>query len=126
MPGQFTEERIRRADVQSLLCRVSVHPVADYAKRFPGEMPSRVTVTLTDGRVLTRALLDYPGFRSRPQTWSDAVDKFMVLSAPYAAESVLSSIVTAVNNMENIRVAELTRLLRDLGAPASAAARDAA
>jgi 2-methylcitrate dehydratase len=126
MPDQFTEERIMRADVQSLLCRVSVHPVADYSKRFPGEMPSRVTVTLTDGRVLTRALLDYPGFRSRPQTWNDAVEKFTVLSAPHAAESVISSIATAVHDMENIRVVELTRLLRDLGVPASAGARDAA
>ena len=126
MPGQYTEERIKRTDVQSLLCKVSVHAVADYSKRFPGEMPSRVTVTLTDGRVLTRALLDYPGFRSRPQTWNDAVEKFTELSAPYAAESVIRSIATAVHEMENIRVVELTQLLRNLGAPARAEARDAA
>jgi hypothetical protein len=40
--------------------------------------------------------------------------------------SAISTIVTTVNNMENVRVADLTRLLRDLGSPASAAARDAA
>jgi 2-methylcitrate dehydratase len=126
MPDQFTGERIARADVQSLLCRVSVHPLADYSKRFPGEMPSRVTVTLNDGRVLTRALLDYPGFRSRPQSWNDALEKFTTLSAPHASESVIGNIAAAVNNIENIRVVELTRLLRDLGASATAGARDAA
>jgi 2-methylcitrate dehydratase len=126
MPEQFTAERIARADVQSLLCRVSVHPVADYSKRFPGEMPSRVTVTLTDGRVLTRMLVDYPGFRSRPQTWQDAVEKFTTLSAQHASQSVIGSIVAAVHDIENLRVSELTRLLRDLGASASAGARDAA
>jgi 2-methylcitrate dehydratase len=83
-------------------------------------------VTLTDGRVLTRALADYPGFRSRPQTWTDAVEKFTTLSAPHASASVIRAITAAVHDIENIRVAELTRLLRDLGAPATAGARDAA
>ena len=126
MPDQFTEERIKRADVQSLLCRVSVHPVPDYSRRFPGEMPSRVTVTLTDRRVFTRALLDYRGFRSRPQTWDDAIEKFTVLSSRNASEKVISSIANAVHHIENKRVVELTRLLRDLGAPANADAREAA
>jgi len=126
MPDQFTEERIKRADVQSLLCRVSVHPVPDYSRRFPGEMPSRVTVTLTDRRVFTRALLDYRGFRSRPQTWDDAIEKFTVLSSRNASEKVISSIANAVHHIENKRVVELMRLLRDLGAPANADAREAA
>ena len=126
MPAQFTPERIRRADVQALLCRVAVHPVADYSNRFPAEMPSRVSVTLKDGRVLTRALADYPGFRSRPETWDAAVEKFTVLAAPNSDIEVLNEIAGAVLDLENRRTADLTRLLRDLGQPAGAEARDAA
>jgi 2-methylcitrate dehydratase len=126
MPAQFTLERIRRADVQSLLCRVAVHPAADYSLRFPGEVPSRVSVRLTDGRVLTRALSDYPGFRSRPLTWDEAVAKFTVLGSRHASLRVLGDIASAVHEIENLRVTDLTRLLRDLGQPANAGVRDVA
>ncbi len=126
MPAQFTEERIGRADVQTLLCRVAVHAKHDYSLRFPGEMPSRVTVTLKDGRVFARALLDYPGFRSRPLTWDEAVEKFTVLASSHASPDVLNNIASAVYKIEKLKVADLTRLLRDLGQPADAGERDAA
>ena len=126
MPAQFTPERISRADVQALLCRIAVHSIAYYSERFPAEMPSRVRVTLTDGQVLTRALSDYPGFRSRPQTWDDAVAKFTVLASPRADPRVLDDIAGVVLDLENRRVSDLMRPLRDLGQPAEARARDAA
>lgn len=117
LPAQFTPDRIQRADVQELLCRVTVRPIAEYSRRFPREMPSRVTVTLTDGRVLTRALSDYPGFWTRPQTWDEALAKFTMLAAPHSSASVLSEIAAAIFETEHIKVAELTRLLRNLGTP---------
>jgi 2-methylcitrate dehydratase len=126
LPAQFTPERIQRADVQALLCRVTVHPIAEYSRRFPREMPSRVTVTLTDGRVLTRALSDYPGFWTRPQTWDEAVAKFTMLAAPYAPPSALGEIATAIHDVEHIKVAELIRPLRKLGPSCQADALEAA
>ena len=122
MPAQFASERLHRADVQALLCRVVVRARAEYSARFPKEMPSRVTVMLTDGRVLTRALSDYPGFRTRPQTWEDAVAKFTRLAAPHIADTMLAEIASAVRDLEQITVAELTRSLGQLGAPANRAA----
>jgi 2-methylcitrate dehydratase len=80
-------------------------------------MPSRVTVTLTDGRVLTRALSDYPGFWTRPQTWDEAVAKYTKLASPHVSAPVLGEIETAIHNIEHIKVAELMRLLRNLGTP---------
>ena len=126
LPAQFTAERIRRADVQALLCRVAVHPIPEYSRRFPREMPSRVTVTLTDGRVLTRALSDYPGFWTRPLTWDEAVAKFTMLAAPNVAAPMLTEIATAILETEHIKVAELTRLLRNLGTPTRAGKLEAA
>ena len=126
MPEQFAAERLERADVQALLCRVVVRSNAEYSARFPEEMPSRVTVTLTDGRVLTLALSDYPGFRTRPQTWEAAVAKFTTLAASHVADTVLAEIASAVGELEHITVAELTRLLGSSGSRARSAALDAA
>ena len=43
-PPQFAPDRIQRADVQQLLCRVSVRSSQAYSQRFPDEMPARVAV----------------------------------------------------------------------------------
>jgi len=126
MPAQFMPQRLQRADVQALLCRVVVRPHAEYSARFPEEMPSRVTVTLADGRVLTRALSDYPGFRTRPQTWEDAMAKFTTLAASHIADTVLTEIASAVRDLDHITVVELTRLLGHLGAAAQSGALEAA
>ena len=108
MPAQSLSERIERADVQELLCRVVVRPLAEYSSRFPLEMPARVTVTLNDGRVLTKERYDYPGFRTRPHTWEDAVRKFRMLAAPHVNEMVITNLAGAVRDIEHIAVAELT------------------
>jgi 2-methylcitrate dehydratase len=126
MPAQFAPQRIQRADVQALLCRVVVRPLADYSARFPDEMPSRVTVTLTDGRAFTRALADYPGFRTRPQTWDDAVAKFTMLAEQRTTDSARADIVAAVRDLDHISVVELTHLLRCLVRPTRRAARQPA
>jgi 2-methylcitrate dehydratase len=126
MPAQFTAERLQRADVQALLCRVVVRSHAEYSARFPEEMPSRVTVTLTDGRVLTLTLSDYPGFRTQPQTWEGAVAKFTTLAAPHVADTVLVEIAGAVRELEHITVGTLTQLLSYLGPPVRSGALNAA
>ena len=126
MPAQFASERLHAADVQTLLCRVVVRSRADYTARFPEAMLSRVTVTLTDGRILTLALSDYLGFRTRPQTWEDAVAKFTTLAASPVPDTALAEIAGAVRELENITVVELTRLLGPSGAPAQSGVLDAA
>ncbi|HXJ39288.1 MAG TPA: hypothetical protein VNH18_08405, partial [Bryobacteraceae bacterium] len=103
-----------------------VRPRGDYSARFPEAMPSRVTVTLRDGRIFTLALTDYPGFHTRPQTWEDAVGKFTTLAPSGVDEPALAQIVSAVHNLEHIKVAELTRLLGHLGVSAQSGALDAA
>jgi 2-methylcitrate dehydratase len=76
-----------------------------------------VTVTLTDGRILSRTLSDYPGFRTRPQSWEDAVSKFTALAEPHASQSVRADIVAAVQDLDEIMVAKLTRSLSHLKVP---------
>ena len=118
LPEQYAPERIQRDDVQQLLLRVVVKPNPDFSRRFPMEMPARVTVTLRDGRVLTRELGDYPGFTTRPVSWSDATSKFLALASRLVPEDVLAEISSAVSELDHIPVLELTRLLCRAGVPA--------
>jgi 2-methylcitrate dehydratase len=115
MPEQYTEERINRRDVQELLNKVSVHPTDEFSKRFPDEMPCRLTITLRDGRALTREIDDYPGFTTRPMSWEMAFEKFERLTAPYTTVYSRRSIADAVKNLELIPVRDLMRLLDSAG-----------
>src|SRR5262249_45763094 len=114
MPDQYRPERIERPDVQSLLNKIRVRPSADYSRRFPEEMPCRVTVVLNDGRILTKEKRDYEGFLSRPMSWETVARKFERLSAPYADRELRRVIIDAVANLEAIQVTDLTRLLSEV------------
>jgi 2-methylcitrate dehydratase PrpD len=77
-----------------------------------------VLVTLRDGRQLELERRDYPGFTTNPMPWSDVREKFMQLAAPHTSSTDLTELVSAVENLEGIRVRELTRILSRISAPA--------
>ncbi len=110
-PAQYRPERIQRQDVQTLLRRVSVRPQPAYSQRFPDEMPCRISVTLQDGRVLTKEKRDYEGFHTRRMRWETVVKKFEWLSQPYVDSALRRKIVDVVANLESTQVADLARLL---------------
>jgi 2-methylcitrate dehydratase len=124
MPAQYLPERIVRRDVQELLKRVIVRPSDELSRRFPAEMPCRLTVHLRDrrphapwdGQVLIKDKTDYEGFRGRPMSWSTVVSKFERLAQPYVDGTLLLEIEAAVENLDRIEVRELTRLLGQTGA----------
>lgn len=110
-PVQCAARRVQRTDVQSLLCRVTVRPLDAFSRRCPNELPSRVVVTLHDGRVVANELSDYHGFYTRPYTWDDALAKFAALTENRVPESRASEIATAVYELEKTSVGDLTGLL---------------
>lgn len=126
LPPQFSPERLRAPDVQTLLCRVVVRPRDAYTARFPEAMPARVTVTLSTGRIFTLSLSDYPGFHTRPQTWDGAVSKLANLGASHVDDTVLDHIANAVWDLDRISTTELTRALAHIAARSQSGALDAA
>ncbi len=111
MPDQYRPDRIRKEDVQSLLKKVVIKPSAEYSRKFPDEMPCRVTLTIRDGRKVKKEKRDYEGFQTRPMSWETAVEKFEILSAPYGDRSLCQEIIRAVSRLESIEVSDLTELL---------------
>lgn len=89
-------------------------------------MPVRITVELSDGRVLTRDRTDYPGFTTLAMSWDDAVAKFHALSTPRTEPAVIDEIVHAVRELDTIPVTALTQLLARAGSSKGRASREAA
>lgn len=117
LPEQYRAERIGREDVQALMRRVTVRPDPGFSRRFPTEMPCRVGLTFTDGRVVASELADYPGFLTRGRTWEVARKKFDRLAALWATPALRDRIAEAVTDLDALPVTALTTLLGSVSPP---------
>jgi len=111
LPLQYDPGRILQGDVQALLRKVTIRPLAEYSQRFPAEMPCRITITLQNGEVLTRDKRDYEGFITRPMQWETAVKKFEQLTQPYISKPCQNEIQNAVKDLDSIRIRDLAAVL---------------
>ena len=119
MPEQYTAERITRGDVQRLLQKVSIRPSDEFSNRFPKEMPCRLTMTLRNGRVVSKEIHDYPGFISQPMSWEMAFEKFERITAPFTTAPLRRSIGETVKNLDSVQVRDLTKLFHNIERPHS-------
>jgi 2-methylcitrate dehydratase len=110
-PAQYTPERILGEDVQALLRLVAVRPDAELSRRFPREMPCRLSISLREGRILHCEKADYEGFLTRPMRWETAVAKFERLAAPYTDQGLRRALVEAVSQLDTIAVRDLAASL---------------
>jgi 2-methylcitrate dehydratase len=110
-PEQLETERVRRTDVQDLLARVDVEPADDLTADYPQRTAARVHVVTRDGREFSREESDYEGSPTRPMSWERVAEKFDWLAEPFCDHSLRADIVTAVERIDEIRVAELAGLL---------------
>jgi 2-methylcitrate dehydratase len=116
MPAQYAPDRILRPDVQMLIRKISVRPSAEYSRRFPIEMPARVSISLRDGRSVEREILTYPGRGVQPMNWDTVYAKFERLTAPFTSEWERTEISNAVADLENIKVRDLMAKLSQVRA----------
>ena len=111
MPEQYLPRRILKADVQSLLRKVVVKPDKEYSNLFPDALPCRISVHLKGGKILMKEKRDYEGFFTRPLSWDGVVRKFNALYPSSLDNGLRARIVDAVAHIDEIKVADLTRLL---------------
>ncbi|MGD9682198.1 MAG: MmgE/PrpD family protein [Candidatus Obscuribacterales bacterium] len=111
-PEQYLDERIRSADVQSLMRRVHIVSSPDLSSSFPETMPSRVRITTRSGREYLRDVDDYEGFHTRPMSWPAACEKFDVLASGRMRPALRREIIKLVADLESAPVVRLMALLR--------------
>jgi 2-methylcitrate dehydratase len=114
MPEQYSQERIIKEDVQSLLQRVIVKPNKDYSKKFPEEMWCKMTIILKNGNKIYKEKKDYEGFFTHPISWDRVVRKFERLSELYVDITLQKEIIEAIANLEYINTVDLTSLLGNI------------
>ena len=110
-PEQLETERVLRGDVQELLARVEVKPAADLTAGYPQRTAARVHLVTRDGREFDCEQADYEGSPTRPMSWERVADKFHWLAEPFCDQALRADIVTAVDHLDEIPVADLTGLL---------------
>ncbi len=114
LPAQYTPERIRKEDIQTLLQKVEVNENKEYSNRFPDEMVCDITLTMKDGKSYYTEKTDYEGFFTRRASWETVIKKFKDLSRPYADEKVLDQIVEMVQHLEDYKIKDLMKVLSNL------------
>jgi 2-methylcitrate dehydratase len=112
MPEQYRPERIESPDIQTLLRKISVAPSDDYSRRFPDEVPCRLTVSLANGSQIVKEKTEYEGFHTHPMTWETEITKFRALAGD---SSLINEIADAVADLDAIQVKDLTQLLERIG-----------
>jgi 2-methylcitrate dehydratase len=115
MPRQYSQRRIAKEDVQSLLRKVDVHPDEQLSSKFPNAMPCKITIRLRDGRSFERSADDYEGFFTRPMSWKRAAEKFHGLASLHASEDLRAKIEDDVEHLDRLEIKELTAPLRKVG-----------
>ncbi len=120
-PEQYVQERIQAADVQDLLRKVTVVPVAALSALFPHRLPARLEVELDDGEILRAARDDYHGFHTNPFDWTAARAKFDSVTRAFTTAAERDAVAGVIANLHERPVADLTVLLGGLGTSETAA-----
>ena len=111
--AQFTDERVRRADVQALMpkVRMVVHPDQTTRECLPTRF-SEVTITLSDGRRLQRRVSQAKGQPQHPLTVDELQAKFRDCAARALTAERVKSVLAAVQTLETVPdVSAFARLL---------------
>ena len=110
-PAQLETERVRRIDVQELMGRVEVVAADDLTAAYPERTSVRVRIATRTGGEFDREQADFEGSPTHPMSWDRVVDKFHWLAEPFCDASLLQEIVSAVDDLDNVKISELTGLL---------------
>jgi 2-methylcitrate dehydratase len=78
---------------------------------YPRKMLAHITVKMIDGTKFKDSADTFPGFISTPLDWTRLVQKFKGLTEPYANSSLQNKIIDTVQNLEKLKVSDLTNLL---------------
>jgi 2-methylcitrate dehydratase len=99
--ASFERDRILDPLLRPLLAKIKVDVEPEFEAMFPRLQPCEVTITTTDGRVLTDRM-DYPmGDPRNPMTPRQMEDKFDALTAPSLSPAMNAMVKAAIDDAEN-------------------------
>ena len=112
-PRQLRNDFIVNPEVHELASRVVVTEDPEMSARFPVDWPLEVVVRMRDGTVRTRRIDKVKWSDSRPPTWEELEEKFLVEVSPVLGEAKARSAADLIVNLEGDEsIAPLMDLLR--------------
>ncbi|MCL4221727.1 MAG: MmgE/PrpD family protein [Phycisphaerales bacterium] len=111
-PLQFKQKRIEDKSLEPIMDMVKVVPNAEFESLFPKYQPSRVTLTLKDGRSFAKRVDVPKGDPRDPMTMDEIAVKARALGKEVVGEARVDQIRDCVMNLENEKsVARLMSLM---------------
>jgi 2-methylcitrate dehydratase PrpD len=95
-PRSFDDGALRDPQIRALAERVTITIGQDR----PTPLAAVVTVTLKDGRVLTRSVADFKGTPERPLDRAELREKFLLLTRHCGADD-MAAMLDRLQNLEN-------------------------
>jgi 2-methylcitrate dehydratase PrpD len=110
---EYTEESIRRQDVREFMKKINVKHAPDLDRFFPESIPSRVKITMDDGKCLTKEVRYAKGDRQNPLSWKEILQKFNALvPSSKLSNNKKKQLIETIQNLEQIKdIKEFTKLL---------------
>jgi 2-methylcitrate dehydratase len=110
--AQFEPTRFMDAALLDVVSRIKVHRDDELSARYPNGIPNRITVTLTDGRRLSREVEFPRGHAHNPMTDREVEQKFRSLVEPIYGKERSDRILATCWELETLSSAgDLVELL---------------
>ena len=121
--AQYTDERVRRDDVQTLMKRVEVSTPDDLA-HHRGQWGSdgvnwgamRLAIELTDGTVVRTERTHARGWTEEPPTWDDLVEKYTDCAQGVLTARTIDATIDRIAKLDQLH--SVRELMADLGGTA--------
>jgi 2-methylcitrate dehydratase len=108
----FDDAHLADAELIALTNRVKLHRDADCNRRYPRGIPNRLTVSLNDGRQLTKEVEFPRGHAMNPMTDSELESKFRREVEPLYGKDRATQVLEACWRLESLKFAtDLIKLL---------------
>jgi len=110
--AQFAEQRFTDPLLLELVDKIQVHRDPELNTHYPRGIPNRLTVTLTDGRKLVRAVEFPRGHARNPMTDAEVEQKFRAMVEPRLGKAKADQILAACWSLDKLpRAGDLIQLV---------------
>ncbi|ANG61690.1 2-methylcitrate dehydratase [Marinobacterium aestuarii] len=99
-PNEVTGDAIHAEDILAVSRRIDIVEAEDLSARFPGEILSRVSISLKDGQVLQSPVTAAKGDPATAMTRAEFRDKFQRLALVNFDQARIDAIIAAVDTLE--------------------------
>ncbi|KMP11550.1 hypothetical protein UR09_01275 [Candidatus Nitromaritima sp. SCGC AAA799-A02] len=109
---QFDEAHLRNPDLQNLVQKVTVTEKKEYTDLYGTSFPNKISITLTDGTVHEKEVLDPKGHPKNPITREELEEKFRLSSTSLLSKEQQNAVINTVWSLEKLQdIGDLMRML---------------